>query len=213
MPSFLRHYSRLLISLLFLVPLIISRMIWHGNIHFGFLLWNLFLAWLPAVASHCIHYARKPILTWACAGFWLLFFPNTAYLLTDIVHLYVRPSASFWLDLAILFGAALHGVVLFICTLQQMESWYSKLLIPRYTHLLTMFILFIAGYGIYLGRIERWNSWDLLFDTRDLLYSIAYELRHPIRCLKVWVLSTLFTTPLGLAYLLLGRIGRKYDTL
>src|SRR5207253_3078863 len=148
-----------------------------------------------------IHSIRRPVLTWVCVGFWLLFFPNSAYLLTDIVHLHIRPGPGFWLDLVILFGAALYGVVLCIRSLQQMESWYSAILPLRMSRSLTALILFMSGYGIYLGRMERWNSWDLLFDTRDLLGSIAYELRHPIRCIEVWTLSMVFASSLGLAYL------------
>lgn len=203
------YYFRLIIGLALLVTLIVGRMVWHDSLHFGFLLWNLFLACIPMLASHLIHAIRKPLAAYACGGFWLLFFPNSAYLLTDIIHLHIRPGPAFWLDVAILFGAALFGIVLSVRSLQQVESWYSAMLPARTARWLTAIILFMAGYGIYLGRVERWNSWDLLFDTRTLICSIAYELRHPIRCIDAWILSMLFTWMLGLAYLLLGGITPK----
>jgi uncharacterized membrane protein len=201
----LRTYSKLIAGLTLLVGLIAARMLWHSSLHFGFLLWNLFLAVLPLVASHLIRYTRGWMLTGLCAAFWMLFFPNSAYLLTDIVHLRVRGGAAFWLDVVILFGAGMCGIALAMYSLQQMEAWYSKRL-PRIVAMgVTVMVLLGSGYGIYLGRVERWNSWDILFDTRDLISTIAYELRHPYRCMEVWLLSLVFASGLGLAYFMIGR--------
>jgi hypothetical protein len=53
--------------------------------------------------------------------------------------------------------------------------------------------------------VERWNSWDVLFNTGDLLRTIAYEVRHPFRCMEVWAMSGIFGMALGLSYLILRR--------
>jgi uncharacterized membrane protein len=180
-------------------------MIWHGSLHFAFLLWNIFLAVVPLTASWLVTHTRSRATAFVAAAFWLLFFPNAAYLLTDIVHLQLRNSNSFWLDLTILFGAGLFGVAVAIRSLSQMESWYGRLLSPIFTSLVTAGILFASGYGMYLGRIERWNSWDIIYNTGDLLSAIAYELRHPFRCREAWMLSGIFAAALALAYFTLGR--------
>jgi uncharacterized membrane protein len=205
MSSLFRQYATLIVGLALLLMLLAARMIWHGSLHFAFLIWNIFLAVLPLAASHATVAARNRKLACCCAAFWLLFFPNAAYLLTDIVHLQVRRSTSFWLDLVVLFGVALFGVAVAVRSLAQMESWYTRLLSPRLSLLLTVAILFVSGYGIYLGRVERWNSWDIICNTGALLSAIAYDLRHPFRCSEAWALSAVFAAALGLAYLVLGR--------
>ena len=165
----------------------------------------LIAAILPLAASHVVQYTKKLTIAIPAAAFWLLFFPNSAYLLTDIAHLPIRPGTSFWLDLAILFGAGLYGVAIAIRSLAQMEVWYARYLSPTVTKLSTAAVLLASGYGIYLGRVARWNSWDILTDTDDLLSAIAYELRHPFRCMETWAMSGVFAAVLGLAYLAFGR--------
>lgn len=200
-----RQYARLITALVLLLVLLAAGMIWHGSFHFGFLLWNLFLALLPLAASHITRQTKKPLVAFSAAAVWLLFFPNSAYLLTDIVHLPIRTGGAFWLDLVILFGAGMYGVAIAIRSLSQMEGWYARYLSSPGRVLATAALLLASGYGIYLGRVERWNSWDIFTDTGDLLSAIAYELRHPFRCMEVWALSAVFAAGLGLAYLTLGR--------
>lgn len=203
------QYATLITAFVLLLMLIAVRMVWHSSFHFGFLLWNLFLAILPLAAAHLVQHARKLSIAIPAAAFWLLFFPNSAYLLTDIVHLRIRPGAAFWLDLVILFGAGLYGVAVAIRSLAQMESWYARYLSPAVTKLGTAAVLLASGYGIYLGRVERWNSWDIVTNTGDLLSAIAYEVRHPFRCIEVWMLSGVFAAALGLAYLSLAGMSRR----
>ena len=74
------------------VSLVIARIAFSGNVRYGYLVWNLFLAWVPlifallAVNDHCEGTGRR----WRFIGFaaaWLLFFPNAPYILTDLIHL------------------------------------------------------------------------------------------------------------------------------
>src|SRR5262245_7431379 len=64
------------------------------NFTYRYLIWNLFLAWLPALGAFAAHnlHRRRSWINWtlicACAVFWLAFFPNAPYLITDIIHLH-----------------------------------------------------------------------------------------------------------------------------
>src|SRR5690606_1713052 len=90
-------------------------------------------------------------------------------------------------------------------SLRIMEGWYGRRLSARATMAATVAVLLLSGYGIYLGRVERWNSWDILFNTGDLVSAIAYDVRHPVRSIEVWTLSGIFAAALGMGYLAMAR--------
>ncbi|MDQ1384469.1 MAG: hypothetical protein QOG65_1848 [Actinomycetota bacterium] len=60
----------------------------YGPVH-GFMLWNLFLAAVPAVLALALFptSARRGVAWWLGFGAWVLFLPNAPYLLTDVVHM------------------------------------------------------------------------------------------------------------------------------
>ncbi len=205
MRSFIRLYQSYLCSLTLLLLLIATRMLWHGSLHFGFLVWNIFLALLPLFFSRGVQRLKHPAVKYACAVLWLIFFPNSAYLLTDIVHLSPRHNPLYWLDLTILFGCGLFGCAVGLRSLRNMEGWWSSFLRRRTAGMLTYAVLMVSGYGIYLGRVERWNSWDVVCSPADLALSVIYELRHPFRCIEVWALSAVFAAALLVGYTAFGR--------
>ena len=92
------------------------RTLLAGSAMYLFLLWNLFLAAIPLLASGRLMRERRP--EWALSlrdglwlGVWLLFLPNAPYLLTDFVHLRHRPPVPFWYDLAVILSCAGTGLV------------------------------------------------------------------------------------------------------
>ena len=92
------------------VLLIIFRVFYSGSITFVFLIWNLFLAWVPVIfALLARRWRRIPLLALAAGFVWLLFLPNAPYLVTDLIHLRPRAAAPFWYDLITLFTFALLG--------------------------------------------------------------------------------------------------------
>src|ERR1043165_3000517 len=102
MPAQALQYPKLTKALKLLTALIAVRMLAHHSLHFGFLLWNLFLSIVPLILSHNIPTIRNPINACLCATLWLALFPNSAYLITDIIHLHYHAHPSFLLDVAIL---------------------------------------------------------------------------------------------------------------
>jgi len=89
------------------VGLLTLRMLHARNYHYFWLVWNLFLAWLPAASAlivynlHKEHSKLRSILILICAVGWFFFFPNAPYLVTDLMHLHSRPDAPFWFDLVL----------------------------------------------------------------------------------------------------------------
>ena len=75
------------------VALVAARCWWSHTLAYGNLVWNLVLAWLPlglASAAERCGLARGRF--WVCSLLWLLFLPNSPYLITDLVHLKPRGS-------------------------------------------------------------------------------------------------------------------------
>ena len=74
------------------VALVFARIVTIGNIGYAFLVWNLFLAWLPLIFALLIRerYVKGERRGWRLFGLsaaWLLFFPNAPYIFTDLIHL------------------------------------------------------------------------------------------------------------------------------
>ena len=208
--SFYTAYRRVLAGLSALVLLVLVRMVWTGTLHFGFLVWNLFLALLPLVFSHYAARAGNNFRAGLLVALWLLFFPNAAYVLTDLVHLQHRCGALYWLDLALLFAAGAYGVTLGFLSLRVLEMRFGALLPSLLRAGITFSLLLLCGYGMYLGRVERWNSWDIFARPAALLADIGHEMRHPLRCREAWLMSGLFGIFLQILYLLPARRVRLY---
>lgn len=145
------------------------RRAWAGPAGFSWLLWNLGLAWIPWLAARRLGAARGRASAIGWGALSLLFLPNAPYLVTDFVHLRPRPPVPLWFDALLFAGFALVG-----CTLGwgAMEQAHARLAreVGRRRAAIAMALLFpLVGFGVYLGRFERWNSWDLLTRPRALL--------------------------------------------
>jgi hypothetical protein len=94
---------------------------------FRFLVWNLFLAWLPYLWSLwalSIH-RRRPHRWWLLllpGALWLLFFPNAPYLVTDLIHLRGYPPVPPWYDIGMLISFAWAGCFLAVASLYIMHQ-------------------------------------------------------------------------------------------
>src|SRR5688572_1063136 len=142
------------------VMIIVFRVIFTGNIRYSFLIWNLFLAWLPLVLAVLAREKYRTLrdgekLGWHFLGLsavWLLFFPNAPYICTDLVHLTNRYFGHFWVDLAIILSCAFTGLILGFLSLYLMQSLVAR----RYGRAAGwVFVAGVAGlssFGIYLGR-------------------------------------------------------------
>src|SRR5258707_12410213 len=82
----------LFLSMLFSCLLVAARLIHTGRITFIFLIWNLFLAYVPYFISTSLTRraergtGRGPGW-WILSFFWLLFIPNSFYIITALYHL------------------------------------------------------------------------------------------------------------------------------
>lgn len=138
----------------------------HEVVH-AFFIWNLFLAWVPAIAALLFYsMARRrptPRFPLVCiAVVWFLFFPNSAYIVTDFVHLSADPGTPFWYDMITFMAFAQTGLFLAYLSLYLMQESVRAWMGRMACWIFALAMLALSSFGIYLGRFLRWNSWDML---------------------------------------------------
>lgn len=181
----------------FCLSLTAFRCYWSGNVTYLFLVWNLFLAFVPwslsSILVHRYHNKSRSFspAPWLILGSWLLFFPNAPYILTDLLHLTQRNRVPFWFDLSLLLSYALTGLMSGLISLLNVDAWLRGRLPSGFVSFLIVAVLFLSGFGIYLGRYQRWNSWDLASNPMALLYDIADRFLNPVSHPRTWAVTLL----------------------
>ena len=206
----------LFLSMLFSCLLIVARVVHTEHRHFVFLIWNLFLAYIPYfISTRLAHWgaggARRGPGWWMLALLWLLFIPNSFYIITDLYHLgdlYNDRTMPQWFDLAMILSFVWNGLLLGVLSVRQME----RIFLPRLTltsELLFLYpVMWLNALGIYIGRYLRYNSWDIVTDPFRLLRDIATMVVHPLRHQGGWDMVLCFSILMTLIYLLMKRISK-----
>lgn len=196
----------LALSSLLSVVLVAFRVYYSGAGTYIFLVWNLFLAWVPLISALALWwvspYGRRVylLLVIFLTG-WFFFFPNSPYLVTDLLHLQPRQNIPLWYDALLIFSFAWNGLLLGLISLWIVQEVIQTLFGRWVGWLLVLMTLAASGFGIYLGRFLRWNSWDLLMDPRGLAADIATRLLNPGSHPLTLAVTLLFSAFLTVAYL------------
>ncbi len=169
---------------------------------FPYLPYNLVLAWIPWLLGLAAVRARTTFACLAVLPAWLLFLPNAPYLVTDLLHLRPRAPVPVWYD-ALLYGAfAIAGSALGWTSLSMVRERAAALVGEAQAELGAVAVSLLAGFGIYLGRFGRWNSWDLWQRPRALLAGAAASVS-----VRAAVFSLLFGLFVWAGYLMVARGG------
>lgn len=202
-----RSYSQFLIFLTLLLAsiaattMIVLRAWYSGRLLYTFLLWNLFLAWLPFLFAWAAY--RKPFITVIYGPLWLLFFPNAPYLVTDFIHLRQFDAVPIWYDAIMLFTFALTGLMLGFLSLYMMQSLVARRFGGVWSWLFAVAAVGMSGYGVYVGRFLRWNSWDVFRQPMSLLADVANSLLNPAYFLKTYTVSFSLSAIMLFAYVVM----------
>jgi uncharacterized membrane protein len=198
----------LLAFLAFIGLLIAVRIYYTGSILYLFLLWNIFLAWIPfAISSLFSKLDNKPkwkqVLVFSC---WLAFFPNALYIVTDLIHLDIESSVPKWFDAVLLFSASVAGLMMAFISLYRVEKFLHKKMNKKFHSASIVIILFLASFGVYLGRFLRWNSWDIISNPFKLLLSIGHRVVSPFDHLQTWIVTGTLTIFFYLLYIVVKKM-------
>ena len=192
--------------LIFLFVLLTCRIMYTGSSMYLFLLWNLFLGWVPYWLSVKVHMVSIKWLGWFISGCWLLFFPNALYIITDLIHLEDIDGAPVWFDALLILTAATIGIMLAFASLQKIKKFIKNTSNIDLSDMAIIGVLFIGSFGVYLGRFLRWNSWDLITNPFYITRQVALQFYKPVENYKTWVITVLFTCFFSLLYFTIKKL-------
>lgn len=170
-------------SLVGLMLLFINSLAFHDG-NYYYLITNLILAWIPLLFSYLLIKVlhkydwenwRAVILT----IFWLVFLPNSFYMITDFIHIQdVQSSHAVYFAVtfcSVIFNALTVGFVSLYLVHQELKKYLNSI----YSNCLIMAVLLICSLGVYMGRDLRWNSWDVITNPTGILLDFTQRLITP----------------------------------
>ena len=138
------------------------------------LVWNMMLALIAYDFAVLTRYFKQAWLFPILFILWLVFYPNTFYMITDIVHMH-------WVGDTLWNKASLHLFMVFVPSILfgiycGIESWL--ILLERFkfswwTELLATLVLsVISSMAIYIGRYDRLNTWDIVSNPGQVVQKL-----------------------------------------
>ena len=203
------EFQKILFAFLaFIGLLILVRFYFSGKMQFLFLVWNIFLAWIPFMISYLFEKMInqnkwKQALVFCC---WLAFFPNALYIVTDLIHLDQETTVPKWFDAVLLFSASVVGLMMAFISLHRVEKYLKSTVNKKMLQPLMVLILFLGSFGVYLGRFLRWNSWDIISNPFQLITSIGQRIISPFDHLQTWGITIIFTVLFYLLYVSIQKL-------
>lgn len=176
-----------------------------SDVYSGWILWNLFLAFIPLALSFWL-FRRKKIsrsfVWWLGWVIFLAFLPNAPYLLTDIIHLIrgTRAGLSIWVVALILIPlhitAILGGFEAYVVSLINQSHYLKKQGIgQKLVWASEIVIHLLCAVGVYIGRFRRFNSWDLITGPGNVVSTTLDDLtsKQPVAVMIItFLILTVF---------------------
>lgn len=155
----------------------------NHSLVFGYLVWNLCLAWLPLLfATRLVALLRHKLWSsWealAVSLLWLVFLPNSFYMISDFIHLQDVQRVDVLYDTLMFTSFIYTGVMLGFSSLYLVHLQLRRRLSAQAATGWVAVTLFVCSTAVYVGRDLRWNSWDVLTNPGGLLFDISNRLQH-----------------------------------
>ncbi|HEM6112441.1 TPA: DUF1361 domain-containing protein [Streptococcus suis] len=128
------------------------------------LTWNMFLALVALDFAILTNHSKSKAMKIIAGLLWLFFYPNTFYMVTDIVHIHFANTVLWQRESMILFMLYVPSIFYGVMTgVESLRLIFSAFSIKSY-----WFKLFLVGvlsllssFAIHIGRYARLNSWDI----------------------------------------------------
>ncbi|MEO6124321.1 MAG: DUF1361 domain-containing protein [Ilumatobacteraceae bacterium] len=175
-----------------------------------FILFNLFLAWIPLLLALVLadQHPHGRMSWWLVLGTWLLFLPNSPYVLTDVLHLRWVQDAPSWRFTIQILTLAVTGLLLGMISLQLVHSELRRRWGRAKAWWAVGGAIGLASFGVSIGRFGRWNSWDTITRPKLLMSDIVERLllpqRHPVGSFTALAMAVLLLFIYVFMYALAG---------
>ena len=184
------------------VLLLVLRIKLTDSNYYLFLIWNLFLAGIPYIISSYLTINNKlsPTTIVLFSFIWLLFLPNAPYIITDLFHLKYTSQHLLWLDTLIILLFAITGLILFFKSVWTMEIIFKTYVEKRMVTFSLPFLFILVGFGVYLGRFLRFNSWEIINKPWTIIETIVLIILSPSINKNAWLFTIVFGLFLYVCY-------------
>jgi uncharacterized membrane protein len=192
--------------------LYVAGAIANRSMQFDYLLWNLFLAWLPLAVTVLLLRSLRTHLwsSWQSLGLtfiWLVLLPNSFYMISDFVHIQDVMRNNLLYDVVMFTSFIFTAALLGFSSLYMIHTELRKRVSLRNSSTLIGIIVFLCSFAIYLGRDLRWNSWDVLLNPAGILFDVSDHLIHPFHNGDMFTTTLSFFVLLGSLYIVGWQLG------
>ena len=154
------------------------------GVNLRLMIWNSFLAFIPLALSYWLFCGRgrRTVAWWIGFAIFMAFLPNAPYVLTDVIHLIddIRAGYSIWIITLVLIPQYLlfmfAGMEAYVLSVINLGRYLQRRNWARFVPMVELVVHALSAIGIYLGRFQRFNSWDILTQPDTLVISVVDDL-------------------------------------
>jgi uncharacterized membrane protein len=151
------------------------------------MMWNLFLALIPLGLSLWLFRRPGPrsLGWWLGMAAFVAFLPNAPYVLTDLIHLTeeIHENNSLLFNTLVLLPKyalfVFIGFEAYVLSLMNLGHYLKQQGLASAVLQVELVLHGLCAIGVYLGRFERFNSWDLMTRPHHVFHSLAENLLDP----------------------------------
>lgn len=178
---------------------------------------NLFLSLLGVTFGWMFFYSRKPFFSFIFFVIWVLFIPNTIYLITDLQHLpaqWVKVDLLPKLILLIEYlGLACIGIITFIVSMYPVDKVFDEFHLkkkPEIKFFILVFVNLFISFALVLGKYQRTHSWYVFSDFPKVSSDVTIILKTPELLATVLFLGIVINlTYFGFKNVVLVKVSKK----
>ena len=184
----------------------IFRIVLFNKYSLVYVIWNIFLAFLPFVISSIIlnnsmanKLSKFNLIFWGII--WLLLIPNSPYIVTDLIHIGEIRAVPPLYDSFLLFSSAWTGLLLGLYSISHIEQILKMKYTQKITSLIIFVIMLFISFGMFLGRFLRFNSWDILARPMTFINGIGEIFTNSNYFLGLLLYTSLFLFFIFMSYI------------
>lgn len=201
--TFSRHYLLFALAA-FCIALLLVRAKITQSIFFFFLIWNLFLAYTPlgltTIMRQQTRLIKRSYIFYPCLLCWLMLLPNAPYIITDFIHLKKETDVPVWFDVLLIASFSICGMLFGLASMKDIFGIFSRRTSQNIAWIAMGGFSVLCGFGMYVGRFLRYNSWDILQKPYTLTVDIFCSLTNAETCKPAWGITLGFGTLMFLLF-------------